>query len=314
MSELAMLVETLRASRGFAHKGDIAGAVAELAPAGLARNGDDCAAIPDGDGYLLFAIEGFIADFVAAMPWFAGYCGVMVNLSDIAAMGGRPVAVVDALWSAGAEQARPILEGLAAAADRYGVPVVGGHTNQRAANGQLAVAIVGRARRLLTSFDARPGDALLMAIDLRGEFMEPNPFWNASTSAPAERLRGDLELLPQLAEAGLCEAAKDISMAGAAGTALMLLEGSRVGGIIDVQSIPRPDGVPLTRWLQAFPSFGFVLSVRPEKEDEVLARFAARGIAAARVGSVQAGSELWLCDGEVRALLWDHCQQPFVGA
>jgi selenophosphate synthetase-related protein len=144
--------------------------------------------------------------------------------------------------------------------------------------------------------------------------MEPNPFWNASTSAPAERLRGDLELLPQLAEAGLCEAAKDISMAGAAGTALMLLEGSRVGGIIDVQSIPRPDGVPLTRWLQAFPSFGFVLSVRPEKEDEVLARIAARGIAAARVGSVQAGSELWLCDGEVRALLWDHCQQPFVGA
>jgi AIR synthase-related protein len=315
---LAALVETLRASRGFAHKSDIAGAVAELAPAGLARNGDDCAAIPykdaDGDGHLLFAIEGFIADFVAAMPWFAGYCGVMVNVSDIAAMGGRPVAVVDALWSAGAEQARPILQGLAAAAERYGVPVVGGHTNQRAANGQLAVAIVGRAKKLLTSFDARPGDALLMAIDLRGEFMEPHPFWNASTGAPAARLRGDLELLPQLAEQGLCDAAKDISMAGAVGTALMLLEGSRAGGTIDLQAIPRPAGVPLARWLQAFPSFGFVLSVRPEQAGEVLSRFAARGIAAARVGSVEAGSELWLCEGEERALLWDHRQHSFVGA
>lgn len=314
MSNLATLVQTLRASRGFAHKRDIADAVAHLAPAGLARNGDDCAAIADGDGFLLFAIEGFIADFVAAMPWFAGWCGVMVNVSDIAAMGGRPLAVVDALWSAGAEQAQPILQGMAAAAERYGVPVVGGHTNQRAANGQLAVAIVGRAKRLLTSFDAKPGDALLMAIDLRGEFMEPNPFWNASTSAPAERLRADLELLPQLAEAGLCDAAKDISMAGAVGTALMLLEGSRVGASIDVQAIPRPEGVPLTRWLQAFPSFGFVLSVRPEQADEVLARFAARGIAAAQVGQVEAGSELWLRDGEQRALLWDHGQQPFVGA
>ncbi|MGO8492409.1 hypothetical protein ACC757_37600, partial [Rhizobium ruizarguesonis] len=41
--------------------------------------GDDCAELPDGDGYLLFAIEGFMNEFVAADPWFAGWCGVMVN-------------------------------------------------------------------------------------------------------------------------------------------------------------------------------------------------------------------------------------------
>ena len=52
--------------------------------------GDDCAAIPDGDGFLLFAIEGFMNEFVARDPWFAGWCGVMVNVSDIAAMGGGP--------------------------------------------------------------------------------------------------------------------------------------------------------------------------------------------------------------------------------
>jgi AIR synthase-related protein len=313
---LAALVDTLRGSRGFAHKRDIAGVVARLTgglPQAIAL-GDDCAAIPDGDGYLLFAIEGFVEDFVAQMPWFAGYCGVMVNVSDIAAMGGRPLAVVDALWSRDAQAADPLLQGLAAAAERYRVPVVGGHTNQRAASGQLAVAIVGRAKTLLTSFDARPGDALLMAVDLRGEFMEPNPFWNASTSAPAERLRGDLEILPLLAEDGLCKASKDISMAGAVGTALMLLEGSRVGAVIDVDAIPRPEGVALPRWLQAFPSFGFVLSVRPENEAAVLARFAARGIAAAKVGTVETGSQLRLRQGGEPALLWDHAEERFIGA
>ena len=313
--KLEALAETLRASRGFAHKRDIAEAVAHLARGGsqAIRNGDDCAAIPHGDGFLLFAIEGFVEDFVAQMPWFAGYCGVMVNVSDIAAMGGRAVAVVDALWSLDATSAEPVLQGLAAAAARYGVPVVGGHTNQRAASGQLAVSIVGRAKRLLTSFDARPGDALIMAVDLRGEFMEPHPFWNASTSAPAERLRADLELLPDLAEAGLCVAAKDISMAGAVGTTLMLLEASGVGGSFDVAAVPRPDGVAIERWLQAFPSFGFVLSVRPENCADVLARFAARGIAAARVGSVESGSHLWLQEGSDQALLWDHAEQPFIG-
>jgi AIR synthase-related protein len=312
---LATLIETLRASRGFAHKRDIAGAVGRLTggrPQAVAL-GDDCAAIPEGDGFLLFAIEGFVEDFVAQMPWFAGYCGVMVNISDIAAMGGRPLAVVDALWSTGAEQADPVLQGLAAAAERYGVPVVGGHTNQRAASGQLAVAIVGRAKKLLTSFDARPGDVLIMAIDLRGEFMEPNPFWNASTSAPAERLRTDLEILPRLAEEGLCDAAKDISMAGAVGTTLMLLETSGVGGRVDVNAIPRPAGVPLPRWLQAFPSFGYVLSVRPAHRAEVLARFAARDIATAIVGVVEAGSSLWLQEGADQALLWDHAELAFIG-
>lgn len=314
MMNLAALVDTLRSSRGFAHKRDIAGAVATLTgglPQAVAL-GDDCAAMPDGDGYLLFAIEGFVEDFVRDMPWFAGYCGVMVNVSDIAAMGGRPLAVVDALWSRGAEAADPVLQGLAAAAERYRVPVVGGHTNQRAAGGQLAVAIVGRAKKLLTSFDAKPGDALIMAVDLRGEFMDPNPFWNASTGAPAARLRDDLEILPGLAEDGLCDAAKDISMAGAVGTALMLLEGSRVGACIDVAAIPRPGGVTLERWLQAFPSFGFVLSVRPEHEAAVLARFSARGIAAARVGRVETGSRLWLREGADQALLWDHGEERFI--
>lgn len=313
---LADLASALRGGRGFAHKRDIGDAVSILRqglPAHTAvAIGDDCAAIADGDGYLLFAIEGFVEDFVQAMPWFAGYCGVMVNVSDIYAMGGRPIAVVDAIWSQGQEKSTLVLTGMAEASRRYGVPIVGGHTNHRSDKGQLAVAILGRANKLLTSFDAQPGQRLLMAVDLRGAYQEPHPYWNASTSAPAERLRADLELLPLLAEDGLCAAAKDISMAGAIGTALMLLECSGVGAHIDVDAIPRPEGVELLRWLQSFPSYGFVLSVAPEHAEAVRARFQARGIACADVGSVQDTPEVWLHQGSDRSLLWNVAQQSFI--
>ncbi|MBE7939097.1 MULTISPECIES: sll0787 family AIR synthase-like protein [Ramlibacter] len=323
--ELAALAATLRAGRGFAHKRDIGEVMATLAqslPGGAAdlaqavAIGDDCAAIPDpsGHGWLLFAIEGFLDDFVQAMPRFAGWCGVMVNLSDICAMGGRPIAVVDALWSRGGPDGQEVLRGMADASACYGVPIVGGHSNSRSDRAALAVAILGRANRLLTSFNARPGDTLVMAIDLRGAYEEPHPFWNASTSAPAQRLRDDIELLPRLAESGLCDAAKDISNAGAVGTALMLLECSKVGAQIEVSAIPRPPGVALQRWLQTFPSFGFVFSVRPAQVEAVQAHFQAHGIDCASVGTVTADTRVWLRDGDCQALLWDVATEPFITA
>jgi uncharacterized protein len=320
---LQALVERLRESRGFRHKTDIAGVVASLAsrlPNGtrdLAQAvavGDDCAALADGDGYLLFAIEGLVSDFVETMPWFAGYSSVMVNISDVYAMGGRPLAVVDALWSDGLESAEQILAGMAAASSAYGVPVVGGHSNTRSTEPQLAVSILGRARALLSSFNARPGDSLMMAVDLRGRFEDPYPFWNASVGAPAARLRDDLELLPQFAESGLCDAAKDISMAGVLGTSLMLLECSGVGARIDLDAIPRPEGVDYERWLSAFPSYGFLLSVRDEHVHKVHARFAQRGLASATIGRVDASREVVLTQQADAALLWSFKDSAFIGA
>ena len=54
------------------------------------RPGDDCAILPGHDGYDLFSCEGFINAFVKTDPWFAGWCGVMVSISDILSMGGAP--------------------------------------------------------------------------------------------------------------------------------------------------------------------------------------------------------------------------------
>lgn len=309
------LAGMLRASRSFAAKQDIGLATARLGlgSASAVPVGDDCAAIPDGDGYLLLAIEGFMNEFVAGDPWFAGWCGVMANISDIAAMGGRPIAVVDALWADGAESAAPVLAGMQAASERFGVPVVGGHTNLRSDRGQLSVAILGRAKRLLTSFDAKPGDRLIAAIDLRGRYREPFSNWEAATESPAGRLRGDLELLPAIAEAGLSCAAKDISQGGIIGTAAMLAECSGVGIAIDLAAIPRPEGVALERWLLTFPSFGYLLAARPANAAEIVARFAERGIAAADIGAVTAGSLVTISDGDTVEPVWNVAQAPLLG-
>jgi uncharacterized protein len=312
---LGELAVSLRAGRGLAAKRDIAAVAARLS---LSEDsaipvGDDCAAIQDGDGFLLFAIEGFINEFVGCDPWFAGWCGVMVNVSDVAAMGGRPIAVVDAIWTAGEGEATPLLDGLRAASETYRVPIVGGHTNTRTDRGQLSVAILGRAKRLLTSFDARQTDRLVAAIDLRGRYREPFANWDAATDAPAARLNADLAVLPSLAEAGVAAAAKDISQGGLIGTAMMLAECSRVGARIDVARVPRPEGVPLGRWLQTFPSFGFVLAVRTGDLPAVLAQFDGRGIAAADIGEFTADHRVVISDGQTAETIWDFAQEPLIG-
>ncbi len=270
--------------------------------AGAVRVGDDCAAIPDGEEHLLFAAEGMLESFVAADPWFAGYSAVMVNLSDVAAMGGWPLAIVDVLWTPGLTQSAEIWDGMSAASRAYGVPIVGGHTTLTKSGASfLAAAVLGKARNLITSFDARPGDDLLMAIDLRGSWRGDKPFWNASVSAPPERLRGDLGLLPELAARGWCRAGKDISNGGIIGTLAMLLECSGVGAELWLDLIPQPPDVDLERWLIAFPSFGYLLAVDPEHTASTVAHFASRDIACMAVGRVTASSSLVLGYEQARA-------------
>lgn len=311
--DIKALAAKLSTSGGIAAKQDIGTIAARLGLQGQQiAVGDDCAALPDGDGHLLFAIEGFMNEFVATDPWFAGWCGVMVNISDVVAMGGRPIAVVDAVWADGEAGATLVLDGMRAASSAFGVPIVGGHTNMRTERGQLSVAILGRAKTLLTSFDARPGDVLVAAIDHRGRYREPFNNWEAATDAAPARLRVDLELLPEIAEAGLALSAKDISQGGIIGTAIMLAECSHVGIDIDVAAIPLPAGVALDRWLVTFPSFGYLLSVAPEHAADVVTRFTARGISAAVIGAVVAGAEVALVDGETRAVVRNHAETPLL--
>ncbi len=275
--------------------------------------GDDAAAIarPEG-GWDLFAGEGFMPQFVQDDPWFAGWCGVMVNLSDIAAMGGRATALLDVIWAPDAAAAGAVLSGLRDAAAAYEVPVVGGHTNLRSPALNFAVSVTGRANRLISSFAAKCGDVLIAAIDHRGHYRPRFDNWCAALDAPHARLRGDYELLPELAESGLVDAGKDVSQGGIVGTALMLAECSRCGFDIDLSAIPVPPGVDLVRWLRSFPSFGFLLSVRPERATEVCTVFSARDISVAPIGYATDRPRVDLTLGGARATFWDYAATPYL--
>jgi len=91
-----------------------------------------------------------------------------------------------------------------------------------------------------------------------------------------------------------------------------MLETSGVGAEVDLTRIPAPPGVEPIRWLNAFPSFGFVLSVEPKHVDAVCERFARAGVDCRAVGQVLAGSRFELVSGEERALYWD-LQLPLTG-
>ena len=313
---LAELVSRLQRSLSIQHKQDIQAIAKNMGSQWTKeqiRLGDDCAAIPEGDGFLLLAAEGMLPSLVETDPWFAGWCAVMVNVSDIYAMGGYPIAVVDTIWSHSSEIFQALLAGMQAAAQAYQVSIVGGHTNGRSDYHALSVAILGRAKKLITSFDALPNDVLLIAADFRGQCHPDYPFWNAATHTSPEQLRQNLAILPQLAEAGLCNAGKDISNAGIIGTLLMLIETSSCGAILDLDRLPCPPEMTLERWLNSFPSYGFLLSVRPEFVNEIQSRFHQQDLVCEAIGTFQNTSELTLQYRGESSLFWDCNQQALTG-
>lgn len=276
-------------------------------------NGDDTAALVDPSGEIvLFAAEGIRGELVAADPWFAGFCSVLTNVNDVAAMGGRPWAVVDVLFLGTGENER-VLQGMTAASQALGVPVVGGHTTRVAGASMLAVSVVGRARRLIPSAGARPGHVLLAAVSLQGSFRGQGGNFNAATAAPSHMLRAQLAVLPELAEAGLVAAGKDVSMAGLCGTLLMMLEQSSAGAELDLGRIPAPSGVDPLRWLTAFPSYGFLLAAAPQDAASVCARFDAVGVACAPVGRIDDSKVLSLTHEGQRQIYWDLQRASLTG-
>jgi AIR synthase-related protein len=253
------------------------------------RIGDDCAALSNGHGgHQLFAAEGILPSFVQDHPWFAGYSSVMVNLSDVCAMGGRPTAVVNMLWIQDQADGEAVWAGMNAASEAYDVPIVGGHTTYRCEQRHLGVAVTGQARTLLTSYDACPGDVLLMSVDLNGHYADEYPFWNASTEATPDRLQRNLGLMNEAAERGWAKAAKDVSMGGVIGTLAMLLHTSEVGATLRLEAVPRPQGVDWEKWLVSFPSYGFLLTAEPGQVPDIQNLFWEQDVACEVVGEIQA--------------------------
>jgi len=274
--------------------------------------GDDAAAIPDGNSWKLIAMEGFMNEFVETEPWFAGWCSVMVNLSDIIAMGGRGLAMTNAIWAPDKVYAEKILGGMREASETYNIPIVGGHTNLKTDRPQLAATILGRADVLITSFDAVPGQALVVISDQRGSYVGESKNFASFIGVNPKRLQKDNEILPALAEKKLISSGKDISQGGIIGTSIMLAESSGVGIEIDPLALKCPDN-NLEKWMTAFPSFGFLLSVNEENLSEVLSAFQNRSIDARKVGRITDGTSVNLVENDNRHLVWDHSTNPYLG-
>ena len=274
--------------------------------------GDDAAAISGEGGYLLLAAEGVWPPLLRANPQLAGRCCVLTNISDIYAMGGRPTAVVDVLFTSDDELASQVLKGMQENAERFGVPIVGGHYTKNRDTSALAVAILGQAKRLLTSHTARPGDQLMLVCKLEGRLREGFDFWDCSSMCSSEELRSDLELLPLIAETGLCDTAKDVSMAGILGTTIMLLETSGYGAMINLDKIPCPLGVDIERWLRVFPSYGFILSVRQQYVNDVQEIFEKHGLCCAPYATVIDDTAVTVHGRGESKVIWD-LKTPLMG-
>ena len=138
----------------------------------LASYGEDAAVVAHNDDALLLAADGIMEALLKANPFNAGYYAVLVNLNDISAMGGIPLAMVDIISMKDEKVCAQVMRGIEAAVSKFGVPIVGGHTHPDCAYNAIDVAILGTARKdeVIYSHTAQAGDDIIMAMDLDGAF------------------------------------------------------------------------------------------------------------------------------------------------
>jgi thiamine-monophosphate kinase len=191
--------------------------------------GDDCAVIEAGEGMLRLVttdmlVEGIHFDLKTTSPSDLGAKAVAVNLSDVAAMGGRPLeayislALPPTLELAWVERLYAGIDAQAAAA---GVSVLGGDTTASGRDLVINVALVGevQAGQVLYRDGARPGDRVFVSGTLGEAAAGLDALQRGFGDEPAARGLVTRQLLPQphleqaaqLAASGLVHAMIDVS-------------------------------------------------------------------------------------------------------
>ncbi len=138
------------------------GLLAELERRGLAqRIENDAAQLEDGLVVTQDAlVEGVHFRFDLVLWRDLGFRAAAVNLSDLAASGAEPEALVVTLAVPSETELEDVLE-LYAGLNEPGVPIVGGDTT-RADLVALSVTALGRSERVPGRGGARPGDLLVL--------------------------------------------------------------------------------------------------------------------------------------------------------
>lgn len=277
----------------------------------LGGDGDDAALIGIVDQYAgVLAAEAIRPELIVADPRVAGIAGVVTVLNDVAAMGARPMALLDTIVGSD-EVVRGALEGIAAAAGLYGVPVMGGHTTVLEGPPALSTFAVGWTGRPLRAANARAGDPVCLAACLDGEPVtgaDGTTFFSHLRGSHRARAASDLALLAEAAETGEAWSARDVSMPGVAGSLLQFLESAGgLGCALDVDAIPVPSGVGLEEWITAFPSYAFLVCGRPGALER---RFGAAGLVCRQVGVLDDSGALRLRSSAGEVVVWDLRSEP----
>ena len=216
--------------------------------------GDDCAVMPTGEGELLFStdllMEGVHFLRNESSPEDVGWKAAAVNLSDIAAMGGTPVATFLSIAlpkDAQGEWADRFIEGYTEISRQFDVPLLGGDTTSSLRDIAVNVGILGRCpsgRRLMRN-GAKVGETIyvtgplgdsaggLQAI-LKGiERTEDVTRLICRHKRPIPRIEAGRILM----ESGKAGAMMDISD-GIGSDLRHIMKASGVGAVIDLERLP----------------------------------------------------------------------------
>lgn len=244
-----------------------------------------------------------------------GYRSVVVNASDIAAMGGRPRWMTVAMTIDEAEPAwlQSLANGILLAGDRYGIELVGGDTT-RGSQTVVTVQIIGDVRRgkAITRDGAKKGDGIYVS-GFPGDAAAGLSI--LQSSQPRDRLWANNEYLIRRfanpdarvdlgrALAGNVSAAIDLSD-GLYADLCKLLDAGGVSGVLDVDRIPLSPELLAT--MEPGDALNFALGGGDDYElcftssnKSVIEIGAKLGIPVTRIGRIKKGSGL-ICrkDGE----------------
>ncbi|WP_312512824.1 thiamine-phosphate kinase [Massilia sp.] len=218
--------------------------------------GDDCALLQPTPGRQLAISSDMLVEgrhfFAGADPRMLGHKALAVNLSDLAAMGARPVAFTLSLALPGADPAwlEGFAQGLFALADAHGCELIGGDTTKGPLNicitvfGELAPGHALRRDAAQAGDDiwisGTLGDARLALAGYLNEIaLEPQALEQAGLRMhlPTPRVALGLALGLAPSSAPIAHAALDISD-GLTGDLGHILAASGVGATLNVDALP----------------------------------------------------------------------------
>ena len=285
--------------------------------------GDDCALITPTPGLQTAISSDMLVEgrhfFAGEDPLRLGHKALAVNLSDLAAMGARPVGftLALALPEARRDWLHGFSQGLFALADAFNIELIGGDTTKGPLN--ICITVFGELRpgAALRRSAARPGDDIWITgtlgdarLALAG-YRQEVALDAAALRAAAVRMHTPVPRVALgvlLAEQGIAHAAVDISD-GLIGDLGHILKLSQVGATLDVDALPAGEVLATqpTALRRAYTAAGgddyeLCFTAPASSRQAILAAAGSVATPVTRVGRIEADSGLRLVDAGGAAL------------